>query len=190
MRLARLGNLVVWIVLATSCDKAATNDDVRATAQQVVAALATHDMAGVASVVDSARGLRFSPYAFVDTTSDHVVDVRDVATLWGKADSLKWGVYDGSGEPIILPYSSYHTKFVYDVDFMRAPRIVVDSAPIGRGNTTNNIAAVYRGASVVEYHLPTDSTNDPMTWRSLWLVFTKTRTRWSLIGVVHGAWTS
>jgi hypothetical protein len=164
--------------------------DVRAAADQLVDALARHDMAAVAAFVASGRGVRFSPYAYVDTTSDRVVAAKDVADLWASTDSARWGSYDGSGEPILLPYAAYHAKFVYDVDFQHAPRVAVDSQPIGRGNSTNNIADVYRGASIVEYHWPgRDPGMSGMDWRSLWLVFTREQSRWHLVGIVHGAWT-
>ena len=142
----RVGRVLLLVAIATGCsgspaDKrlATAGDDVRGTAQQVVVALATHDLARVASFVDPTRGLRFSPYPFVDTTSDRVVTAHDVATLWSRADSTHWGSYDGSGEPILLPYSAYHAKFVYDADFQHAPHVAVDSQPIGRGNATHNL---------------------------------------------------
>lgn len=168
----------------------ATTSDVRATANQVIAALATHDMSRVASLVHPARGVRFSPYPYVDTTSDRRVSAADVATLWSSASPARWGSFDGSGEPINLSYPAYHAKFVYDADFQHAPRVAVDSQPIGHGNATNNIADVYRGASVVEYHWPgRDPAMSGMDWRSLWLVFTHEQSRWYLVGIVHGAWT-
>jgi hypothetical protein len=103
---------------------------------------------------------------------------------------VHWGAFDGSGEPIDLPYSAYHAKFVYDVDFQHAPRVAVDSLPIGHGNTTNNIADVYRGASIVEYHFPgRDPAMNGMDWRSLWLAFEPKQSRWYLVGIIHGAWT-
>jgi hypothetical protein len=196
MRRVRAIRTLALAMAAAACSKSSSNErspigagGVRATAQQVVVALAAHDMARVASFVDPARGLRFSPYAYVDTTADRVVAARDVATLWSNADSTRWGSYDGSGEPIVLPYSAYHAKFVYDADFQHAPRVAVDSLPIGHGNTTNNIATAYRGASIVEYHWPGTATTSGMDWRSLWLVFHRDQSRWYLIGIVHGAWT-
>jgi hypothetical protein len=156
----------------------------------VIRALAEHDMPRVASFVDPAGGVRFSPYPYVDTTADRVIRARDISALWTARDTARWGSYDGSGEPILLPYSAYHAKFVYDVDFAHAPRVAVDSLPMGTGNATNNIRAVYRGAAVVEYHWPgTDPSMHGMDWRSLWLVFARDGSRCSLVGIVHGAWT-
>lgn len=169
---------------------AAPTSDACPPGADVVAALAAHDMARVASFVDPAGGVRFSPYPYVDTTADRVVRARDVAGLWTARDTARWGSYDGSGEPILLPYRAYHAKFVYDVDFAHAPRTAVDSLPMGTGNATNNIRAVYPGASVVEYHWPgTDPSMHGMDWRSLWLVFERGQARCPLVGVVHGAWT-
>jgi hypothetical protein len=178
------------------CAAAANDEDatppsnVRATADAVLSALATHDMAKVASVVDGRRGVRFSPYPYVDTVAHRRVLAAEVANLWQERDSVRWGDYDGTGAPIHLTYPGYHAKFVYDVDFLHAPRVAVDSAPMGRGNTTNNIADVYPGASIVEYYLPgRDPEMGGMDWRSLWLVFERDGPRWLLVGIVHGAWT-
>jgi hypothetical protein len=164
--------------------------DVRATATAIVAALSTHDMTRVASFVDPALGVRFSPYPYVDTTSDRVVPASDVAALWERRDTTLWGSYDGTGDPIRLPYAAYHAKFVYDLDFLHAPRVAVDSQPMGRGNAINNIASAYPGATIVEYHWPgKDPSLGGMDWRSLWLVLRRTGERWYLVGIVHGAWT-
>jgi hypothetical protein len=187
---------LVLCAAVTACGASASNDRVALASNacppgnEVVRALADHDMARVAAFVSPARGLRFSPHAYVDTTADRVLAAPDVAGLWTARDTVQWGSYDGTGDPILLPYAAYHAKFVYDVDFAHAPRIAVDSAPMGTGNTTNNIKSVYPGASVVEYHWPgRDSTLHGMDWRSLWLVFERGNERCSLVGIVHGAWT-
>ena len=183
--------LVLGCAVSASDDRVGAQDqNVRAVADDVVVALAKHDMARVATFTHPARGLRFSPYPYVDTTSDRLVAANDVAKLWEAPAIERWGSFDGSGEPITLAYPAYHAKFVYDVDFLHAPRVAVDSQPIGRGNSTNTIADVYRGASVVEYHIPgRDPALSGMDWRSLWLVFERQQSRWYLVGVVHGAWT-
>lgn len=147
-------------------------------------------MERVSGFAHPAHGVRFSPYAYVDTTGDHVVAATDVAGLWTNAAPVVWGAFDGTGDPIRLPYADYHRKFVYDVDFLHAPQIAVDSQPIGRGNTINNIADVYRGASIVEYHWPgRDPSLSGMDWRSLWIVLEPEGSQWRLVGIVHGAWT-
>src|SRR5690348_4943062 len=159
MRLASLALSMLGLTLtcaASSPDDrvAGSPPDVRTAANDVVAALASHNMPRVAELTHPTRGVRFSPYPFVDTTTDRVVAARDVATLWNEATPAHWGSFDGSGEPIRLAYPAYHAKFVYDADFQHAPRVAVDSQPIGRGNTTNNVRDVYQGASVVEYYIP------------------------------------
>jgi len=188
----RLAALLCFAVALGCADRRVPTPDqnVRTVADDVVVALANHDMPRLATLTDPTLGVRFSPYPYVDTTSDRVVYAKDVAKLWQAPAAEHWGSFDGSGEPITLAYPAYHAKFVYDVDFQHAPQIVVDSEPIGRGNTTNNIADVYRGASVVEYHIPgRDAESSGMDWRSLWLVFEPRDARWYLVGVVHGAWT-
>jgi len=188
-RLAAL--LCFAVALGCAESRVPTPDqNVRTVADDVVVALANHDMARISTFADPTLGVRFSPYPYVDTTTDRVVAAKDVANLWQAPAVEHWGSFDGSGEPITLAYPAYHAKFVYDVDFRHAPRIAVDSQPIGRGNSTNNIGDVYPGASVVEYHIPgRDADSSGMDWRSLWLVFEPRESRWYLVGVVHGAWT-
>jgi hypothetical protein len=188
MRLVRLAALF-WLAVS-GCKPAPQEPDIRTVADDVTVALATHDMPRLATYVHPTRGVRFSPYPYVDTTADRVVAAKDIATLWPSTSAERWGSFDGSGEPILLAYPAYHAKFVYDVDFQHATRVAVDSQPMGHGNATNNIADVYRGASVVEYHVPgRDPAMSGMDWRSLWLVFERERARWYLVGIVHGAWT-
>jgi len=174
----------------SSADSVVERPSPRASADSIVAALSTHDMRRLSVFAHPTRGVRFSPYAYVDTTSDHVVAAGDVAGLWADAAPVVWGAFDGTGDPIRLTYADFHRKFVYDADFLHAPSVAVDSQPIGRGNTTNNIVEVYPGASIVEYHWPgRDPSLSGMDWRSLWIVLEPDGNRWRLVGVVHGAWT-
>jgi hypothetical protein len=51
----------------------------------------------------------------------------------------------------------------------------------------NNIATVYTGKQVIEYHFNgIDPQYSGMDWTSLYLVFDQENGAWKLIGVVHG----
>jgi hypothetical protein len=163
---------------------------VESRAQAVIAALAAHDMANLATLVHPARGLRFTPYTRVDTAADLHFTAGQVRELWENSERYLWGAFDGTGDPMRLSFADYYRKFIYDYDFARAPRVAVDAAPMGAGNSINNIRQVYRGGSVIEYHVPgIDPKYGGMDWRSLWLVFEKSGDAWFLTGVIHGSWT-
>ena len=100
-----------------------------------------------------------------------------------------WGVYDGSGLPIEMPYAEYQARFVYDQDYLNAEEIGLNER-IGQGNTIDNSLEYYPGAMVVEYHF---SGFDPalagMDWKSLRLVFHEENSEWYLVGIIHDEWT-
>ena len=159
-------------------------------AKSVLAALRAHDMVAVSAFVDPTKGLRFSPYAHVDNKTDRLIKKDRVKSLWNTKVVSVWGTHDGSGAPLRLTYPEYHKAFVNDVNFSKAPKVAYNAAPLGTGNTPNNIAELYPDAIVVEYHVPgVDPKLDGMDWKSLWLVFEKKGTTWYLVGLVHGAWT-
>jgi hypothetical protein len=166
-------------------------EPIETTAKRAIAAISAHDMATLSSLVHPTRGLRFSPYQYVDQKADRSFTREQVKDLWAGREISIWGTHDGSGEPLRLTYPDYHRAFVYDADYLRAPKVAVDSEPMGRGTTANNIRTVYPDASVVEYHFPgSDPTMGGLDWKSLWLVFQKQGSSWYLVGIAHGAWTT
>lgn len=155
-----------------------------------LAALQQRDIYRIAALAHPAKGVRFTPYTRVDTLRDRRFTSAELRAQWVRPDSLLWGEFDGSGEPMRLTMPQYFNRFVSDADFTRAPRVARDSAPVGTGNSIFNLREVYPGATIVEHNIPgTDPRYGGMDWRSLWLVFERFDARWYLIGVVHGSWT-
>lgn len=137
------------------------------------------------------KGIRFTPYTRVDSVNDRRFTPGELRAQWAKPDSLVWGSFDGSGEPIRLSFRQYFDKFVYDFDARRAPRVARDSAPMGTGNSIFNVRNVYPSGAVVEFNTPgTDPRYGGMDWRSLWIVLERMADRWVVIGIVHGSWTT
>src|SRR3954462_14643262 len=101
---ARSGCLLAFLVASCASPsrrkEPESSDTIQATAALAITALRSHDMAALAPIVDSARGLRFSPYPFVDTAKDVGVPQGDVASLWENPAIREWGTRDGSGAPI------------------------------------------------------------------------------------------
>lgn len=177
----------IVVVLGTvSC----TRPTPEAVGKHVVAALRARDLATVAELAHPQKGIRFTPYTHVDTARDRRLTREQLQSQWKSADSLVWGESDGTGDPIRLSFTQYFEKFVHDFDVAASPRVARDSAPMGIGNSLNNIRAVYPAAAIIEYNTPgTDPRYGGMDWRSLWVVLEKVGKHWYVVGLVHGSWT-
>jgi hypothetical protein len=155
------------------------------TAQEVILALKNKDMIKLAGFVHPQKGVRFSPYAYVDFKADLVFSRSQVENLFKDKTKYLWGYYDGSGEPINLTFAEYFEKFIYDRDFLNAKKISYNQT-IGKGNTINNSFEVYPGAVIIEYHFPGfDPQREGTDWESLRLVFKEGH----LVGIIHDLWT-
>ena len=164
---------------------------IAARAGQAIMALKERDLAELSGLVHPDNGVRFSPYTYVRASADGdlVFSATEVPDLWNDPTIHRWGVYDGSGEPIDLTFREYFGQFVYDVDFAR-PDVVGFDETVGQGNTINNIAEVYPEAIAVEYHFEGfDPQYAGMDWRSLRLIFEESKGTWYLVGIVHDEWT-
>jgi hypothetical protein len=154
-------------------------------------ALQRRDVEQLAALAHPSTGIRFTPYTRVDTVRDRRFTAAELRAQWNRPDSLLWGEFDGSGDPMRMTMAQYFNRFVADTDFAKAPRVARDSAPMGVGNSIYNLPEVYRGATIVEHNIPgTDPRYGGMDWRSLWLVFERVGAAWHLVGVVHGSWTT
>lgn len=164
---------------------------IAARAGQVILALKGRDLTELSGLVHPDKGVRFSPYTYVQVVEggDLVFSATQIPGLWSDPTIYPWGIYDGSGEPIDLTFRQYFERFVYDVDFAR-PDVVGFDQTVGQGNTINNIAEVYPEAVVVEYHFEgLDPQYAGMDWRSLRLILEESRGTWYLVGIVHDEWT-
>jgi hypothetical protein len=156
---------------------------------EALTALKEKDFATLATLVNDQRGLRLSPYTFINTEKDISLDSTEVAKLATDPTEREWGNYDGSGEEIRMTGANYFEKFVYDKDFLTAPETSVDKR-LGNGNSIDNSADAYPAAQIWEYHFSGfDPKYEGMDWESLRLVFEKFENRWWLVGIIHDAWT-
>src|SRR5690606_28406513 len=73
----------------------------------VIELIKEKDMKGLSEFVHPTKGLRFSPYAYVDVEKDQVFTKEEVAKLGEDTKTYTWGNYDGSGEPIDLNFNDY-----------------------------------------------------------------------------------
>jgi len=159
------------------------------TALDVAVILKNQDMDTLATFVDPVKGLRFTPYSYIDTATNQTFTAAQIPTLLADTSTYLWGAYDGSGDPIQLKPQDYYDKFVYDVDFAN-PNLIGNNVAIGTGNMINNMSMAYPSASFVEFHFTGfDPQYAGLDWRSLRLVFEQTGGIWYLVGIVHDQWT-
>ena len=141
------------------------------------------------SLLAGREGIRFSPYEHVSLERDVLLSVEEIKNGLALSRSYTRGTQDGSGKPIDLWIWQYMDKFVYDVDFAKAP-VVNKNTKTQRGNVLNNIIDLYTGKQVIEYYFSGfDTKYEGMDWRSLNLVFDNQDGQWKVIGIVHGQWT-
>lgn len=163
---------------------------VRQAAVDVVAALADRDLGALAAWVDPERGVRFTPYGYVNPETDVTLRADELAAAWESAEPRLWGSYDGSGEPIELTFRDYFERFVWDADYADAAAEVAVDRRLGQGNSLDNSAVAYPEATIVEVHLPGRNPEyGGMDWRSLRLALVPDGSSWRLVGIIHDEWT-
>ncbi len=161
-------------------------------ARQVMLALKRRDMRRLASFVHPQKGVRFSPYIYVDKKTHRRLSRQQLVRLYNSSQRLVWGEYDGSGDPIRLTFRRYLSRFVYRLDLLTDKDPVYNpERPQGGGTTINNLGEAYPGAIIVGYGHEgvTGPQGGAMDWQSLFLVFEKLGNEWYLVGIANDEWT-
>ena len=154
----------------------------------VIHALKKQDFATLATFVWP-QGIRFSPYEYVNTQTDVILDKQIVENALTISRSYVWWISDGKWDPIDLWIVQYFEKFVNDADYIKAPEILYNQS-IQRGNMINNIAQIYTWKTWVDFYFSWfNAQYEGMDWKSLTLIFDHVDGQWYLIWVVHSAWT-
>lgn len=159
-------------------------------ALEVITLIANQDDLGLDAKASPTRGIRFSPYTYIDTTNDIIFYPQvDILGMFSTTTLHLWGSYDGTGDPINLTFSDYYDRFIYDQDFANPQMIGINTA-IGMGNSLNNLSSAYPTDQFVEFHFSgIDPQYQGIDWRSLTLVFEDDNGTWYLVGIIHGEWT-
>lgn len=169
-------------------DQEQTFDNPKDAAASVIAALKDKDIGALNSYTHPSSGLRFSPYAHIDSESAVHFKAGKLPAL-NDATVYTWGAYDGSGEPIELTFEQYYDRFVYDHDYLDAQEVGFDSI-LGSGTTAPNMKEIYPGSYVVDYHFKGfDEQYEGMDWASLILVLQEHEGSWYVSAIVHSGWT-
>lgn len=167
----------------------ASSTNLLSSALDVLEALDVKDMNALQALSHPSTPVRFTPYAYVDPSSDLSFAASAFPTLISDPTLYLWGAYDGSGDPMNLTFDAYLDAFVYDEDYLNPHMIGINNV-IGQGNSLNNVSSIYSNASFVEFHFTGfDPQYAGMDWTSLILVFEQVAGDWKLIAIVHNQWT-
>jgi len=145
----------------------------------------------IAKYIDPILGVRFSPYAYVDTLNNVVLSKETFQIEAGipKQSKILWGVIDPTEKPIKMTLNQFMQKFVYDVDFAQPEKRSLDKF-LGGGNSLNNLSEVYKGCHFTEsYFSGFEEKYQGYDWRTLRLVFKKRNDEFYLVGIIHDEWT-
>lgn len=162
-----------------------------ARAHQIMLALKNRDMRRLATFVHPRRGVRFSPYVYVDTKTTRVLSRRQLVSLYKSNRRLVWGEYDGSGDPIRMTFRRYLNAFVYRQDLLTDKDPFFNPERQYSGNTVSNMLEIYPRAIIVVYGHEgiTGPQGGAMDWQSLYLIFEKIGREWYLVGIANDEWT-
>lgn len=166
-----------------------SEDDLEKRSHEAMGAIRNYDTKTWSEFAHPQKGIRFSPYTFVNGDEDLVFDREKLKNASNDSTIHTWGIYDGIGEPIKLNFSEYYKRFIYDADFAKAEEVSFNK-PLGGGNTINNTFEFYKDSVIIEYHFPgTNPEFGGMDWRSLKIAFEKYDGTWYIVGIIHDEWT-
>lgn len=156
--------------------------------QKAILALKQRDMNTLASLVHPEKGVRFSPYIFINPDSDLQFSAERLRGFFKDRKPRVWGYYEDTATPIKLTNEAYFKIFVYDEDYVFADKINYNREIKG-SLTAGNVFEVYPKAIVVEYLCSKNGNPDEdSAWRDLKLVFQAEGTIWYLVGIIHDQW--
>jgi hypothetical protein len=160
-------------------------------ARQVMIALKNRDMRTLASFVHPVKGVRFSPYVYVEKKTHRRLNRQQLVRLYKSRQRLTWGEADGSGDPIRMTFRQYLNSFVYRQDLLTDKSPVYNPERPQSGNSVNNLGEVYPNTIIVGYGHEgiTGPQGGAMDWQTLYLVFERLGKQWYLIGIVNDEWT-
>jgi|SRR6218665_127366 len=168
---------------------AETDTSLLDTSRVILNILKNQDFENLSSYINPSQGLRFSPYAFIDTSDSRAFTPYQLKMAAQKSSILVWGSYDGSGDPIKMNIKEYWKKFVYNADYLHAPERSVNEF-LKTGNSLNNLRETYPRAIFTEFYFPGfEKKYDGMDWQTLRLVFQQENGKFYLLAIVHDQWT-
>ena len=156
---------------------------------EIMELIKDNQMDELAAYVHPDKGLRFSPYFYIDEVNDQVFIPGQVAGLNQDTNLYTWGSFDGTGDPIEMNFQDYYDRFIYDADYYY-PHIIGNNTAIQVGNMLDNVEDIYPNGEYIEFHFTGfDPQYEGLDWSSLRLIFEEHLGVWHLVGISHGEWT-
>jgi len=160
------------------------------TAVEILRTIKIRDYNKFASFIQPEYGVRFSPYAYIDTTESQVLSVDQIIQLSKQKNKINWGsAWDPDMDPELFTIDEYFKKYVYDVDFLNADLKSINEFHT-QGTDLNNIEEVYPNCDIVEFYFPGfEEKYGGHDFRGLRLVFQFHNDKPYLVAIVHDEWT-
>lgn len=143
--------------------------------------------AALDSFIHPTEGIRFSPYPTVGPENKKFTRQSFINAVKAN-EKIRWGYYDGSGDPIVFTPREYFENFVYDANFISPEKIGINTT-FKKGNSISNVKSFYQGCNFTESYFSGNKKNADMDWKSVKLVFKEINGKYYLVGVVHNQWT-
>src|SRR5687768_9012570 len=89
-------------VVKDSLQVVATDTSLQPVSRDILKILKQKDLTALAGFIHPVWQLRFSPYGYIDTSASQLLSPYELLAAAKKSSVLKWGSYDGSGEPITM----------------------------------------------------------------------------------------
>lgn len=183
------GDLQGWVNSHYLAEQVGQADpDAMLTAFHILILLRDRDLTQLAELVHPERGVRFTPFGYIQETdrvftADQLPDLLADPTVW------EWGFHAGSGDPILLTFAEYYERFVYSHNFFQCETVGLNQR-VSVGSSLDNSQTFFPGATVFDYHFDGfDPLYGGMDWRSLRLILEPWDGGWYLVGVINDEWT-
>lgn len=141
---------------------------------------------GLANYIDSSQSLWVSPYAYLSDDTKKLKPSQ-LPSL-NVTTKQYWGLFDGSGDSIMLDPSKYLNRFVLDRPFKDSSEITVNHLG-GRGNSIDNHHKFFPQSHNVTYFVNGSERYGEMDWKQLKLVYEASDGRMYLRALIHDEWT-
>lgn len=165
------------------------DSDIVIFSKQVLTSLKNKNYQQFIQFIHPVLGVRFSPYGYIDTSDDVVIQHDKLLEKIEQNSKINWGTYDGKGDRIYLTVKEYFKKIVYNADFLNAEKQSLNKM-IGGGNSLNNLVTIYKDCDFTEsYFSGFEKKYEGMDWCCLRLVFKKYQDKVYLVGIVNDQWT-
>jgi len=164
------------------------NADLTSLAYTVLMYVRDNDFQALSRIVHPEYGVTFSPYATINPATDRRYTADEIAALEADTDTYVWGVYNGSGEPIVMTVNEYFTEFIPAASYINAPIIGINQI-VRSGNALENITDVFPNVKFVDFHIPGGEPVEEFDWSSLRLGFEEYNGELRLIAIVFSKWT-